>query len=232
MLPNMAVHVVQRGNNRVVCFPSQNDYAYYVHQLRRCAMSHGCAVHAYCLMPNHVHLLVTPKQPDSCARMMKQLGQLHTQYINHRYGRTGTLWEGRFKSCLVQSEAYVLACYRYIELNPVRAALVRHPAEYSWSSFRANAEGEGDALVAPHPEYLALGKGADRFTHYKELFGSALALALTQEIREATTGGFALGSADFQSELARSLGRRVRRGKPGRPTQATPVDSAQLPLDF
>ncbi len=114
-------HIIQRGNNRSACFYDDVDYRKYLDLLEEQAHKHGCLVHAYALMTNHVHLLVTPERKDSAALMMKNLGQRYVQYINRTYCRSGTLWEGRFRSCLAQSEAYVLACYRYIELNPVRA---------------------------------------------------------------------------------------------------------------
>jgi putative transposase len=136
-LPGVPVHLIQRGNNRSACFYADEDYRFYLDHLTEQATKHRCAIHAWCLMTNHVHLLVTPRHADSLSRLMKALGQRYVQYINRTYRRSGTLWEGRFRSCLLQEEAYVLACYRYIELNPVRACLVAHPAEYRWSSYRA-----------------------------------------------------------------------------------------------
>src|SRR5438105_2497922 len=129
-------HVIQRGNNRGACFFADDDYAFYVHYLEELAKQFGCAIHAYVLMTNHVHLLLTPEQANSASQLMKHLGQRYVQYVNRSYRRSGTLWEGRFRSCLTQEETYVLACYRYIELNPVRAQMARHPREYRWSSYR------------------------------------------------------------------------------------------------
>ncbi len=136
MLPEVPVHVIQRGNNRQRCFHQEQDRSFYLFHLDRLLGSSGCTLHAYCLMTNHVHLLLTASSPDGCARLMKHLGQLHSQYFNRNYGRSGSLWEGRFRSCLVQSEDYVLACYRYIELNPVRAGL---------ASTRASTHGRATA---------------------------------------------------------------------------------------
>src|SRR5467141_1230923 len=130
MLAGVPVHVIQRGNNRAQCFVNDEDRDFYLFHLARGLGRFGCRLHAYCLMTNHVHLLLTPKGAESCAALMKHIGQLHSQYFNKRYGRTGSLWEGRFRSCLVQSERYLLACYRYIELNPVRASLVIHRGDY------------------------------------------------------------------------------------------------------
>jgi putative transposase len=153
--------------------------------------------------------------------------------FNKRYARTGSLWEGRFRSCLVQSERYVLACYRYIELNPVRAGIIVHPRDYAWSSYRDNAVGEPAGLVTPHPEYLALGTtAAERRQVYAGLFGSIADGGRLEEIRAATNGGYALGDEFFKRTITRALGRRVEKGRPGRPLRdAAPGDSQEeLPL--
>lgn len=163
-------------------------------------------------MTNHVHLLLTPEREECCARLFKRLGLLHTQYANRKYRRTGTLWEGRFRSCLVQSDFYLLACYRYIELNPVRARMVEHPGQYPWSSYRANAEGFSDSRITPHAEYLHLGRD-----QYRSSFGSHIDPDLLREIRSTTNGGFALGTEIFKRRMADLLGRPVSKGLPGRP---------------
>src|SRR3954470_1635051 len=144
MLPGVAVHVIHRGNNRAECFFGDEDRSFYLFHLNRLLPRAGCLLHAYCLMDNHVHLLLTAKAATGCAA--------HAQYINKNYRRSGYLWESRFKSCLVQSEDYVLACYRYIELNPVRAGLVTRPDEYRWSSCAANSRGEHSQLITPHDQ--------------------------------------------------------------------------------
>ncbi|MGQ0543901.1 MAG: transposase [Betaproteobacteria bacterium] len=212
----LPVHVVQRGNNRAACFFAEQDRDFYLFHLSRLLPRTGCALHAYCLMTNHVHLLLTPAEPAGCARLMKHLGQLHTQYVNRHYGRSGTLWEGRFKSCIVQSEGYLLSCYRYIELNPVRARLCRHARNYPWSSYKENAGESARVLVTPHEEYRRLGGTSA----YAALFGYELDSARIEEIRSATNGNFALGDASFKRALAAALGRRVERGSPGRPPLA------------
>jgi putative transposase len=155
-VPGIAWHVIQRGNNRCVCFHAEEDYRRFLDDLGEQSRRFGCAVHAYVLMTNRVHLLPTPRRADSVGLMMKHLGQRYVQYVNRAYRRSGTLWEGRYRSCLAQSEDYVLACYRYIELNPVRAAMVHHPREYRWSSFHANGDGKRDALITSHEQYLLL----------------------------------------------------------------------------
>jgi putative transposase len=212
------VHLIQRGNNRGACFFADQDYVLYLVHLRELAAKFDCAVHAYCLMTNHVHLLLTPQRADGCALLMKHLGQRYVQHVNRTYRRSGTLWEGRFRSCLVQSEHYLLACARYIELNPVRAAMVSHPRQYQWSSYRINAEGNASNLIVPHDQYRALGRSDPaRREAYRALFRAGLEAAAVNEIRLATNGGFVLGGTQFQKEIARMLGRRVARGKPGRP---------------
>ena len=184
VLPNVPLHIVQRGNNRAPCFFGDVDYGTYLAHLRFCARRFGCSVHAYCLMTNHVHLLVTPQDAQACGEFMKALGQGYVQYVNKARGRTGTLWEGRFKSCLVGSEDYVLACYRYIELNPVRAGLVQHPGEYPWSSYHANTRRQGGSTIDFHPAYAALAEDADGRVHaYEALFGSLIEANVIEEIR-------------------------------------------------
>lgn len=218
MLPNVPVHMIQRGNNRQACFFADDDYRCYLEWLREYAKIESCRVHAYVLMTNHVHLLLTAKTVDGPGRLMKRLGQRYVQYINRTYRRSGALWEGRFRSCLTREEAYVLGCYRYIELNPVRAAMVEHPAEYRWSSYRVNAQGGEDALITPQALYESLGHHPEaRQQAYRELFRYELEPGLVDEIRTATNGNFALGTERFQREVAAMLGRRVTPGKAGRP---------------
>jgi putative transposase len=218
ILPDVAVHIIQRGNNRSACFHRDADYLIYLEHLRELSRRHACDVHAYCLMTNHVHLLVTPRAANACALLMKNLGQRYVQYVNRSRERTGTLWEGRFRSCIAQSDRYVLACYRYIELNPVRAGMVAHAGDYRWSSHLANAGGIRQTWLAAHPEYLALGRDdAARRAAYRALVDSGLDAAQLAEIRDATNSGGALGDAAFRSLAARALGRRLTPGRAGRP---------------
>ena len=137
-IPGLAAHVVQRGHCRGDVFHDQHDFEWYLGMLGEACEQHGCALHAYVLMNNHVHLLVTPEAAESVSEMMQALGRRFVPIMNKKYERSGSLWEGRFKACLVDNERYLLACYRYIELNPVRAAMVSRPDEYRWSSFRCN----------------------------------------------------------------------------------------------
>ena len=229
VLPEIPLHVIQRGNNRAVCFNAETDYLFYLDWLARSAHDSGCTIHAYCLMTNHVHLLLSASTPDAPGTLMKQLGQRYVQYFNRTYRRSGTLWEGRFRSCLLQEEGYLLECHRYIELNPVRAAMVEHPAMYRWSSYRANAQGERSSLLKPHPLYEALGSGEEeRQAAYRELFRYQLEPGLIDEIRAATNGNYVLGGSRFQQEIATALGQRVTRGKAGRPVKACNKTSGDL----
>src|SRR5207248_4981146 len=172
-----------------------DDYVAYLDYLCTFARRFGCSIHAYCLMTNHVHLLMTPYSEKACTQVMRYTGQYYVQRINKRFGRTGTLWEGRFHSCLVASERYALACYRYIELNPVEAKMVAHAHEYRWSSYKANARGASGDFVSPHPAYEALGTSAVmRGSAYSALFTVPLERSLVADIRKATRGGYLVGA--------------------------------------
>jgi len=169
-LPGLPYHIVQRGNNREACFIEPENYLFYLSLWKECAKQYGVAVHAYCLMTNHIHFLVTPAEPDSVSRAMSVIGSRYAYYFNKTYKRTGTVWEGRHKSSLIQSDRYFLTCCRYIELNPVMARMVCTPEEYKWSSYLANAWG-GKTDLIPHEEYLRLGPDIEvRCQAYRELF--------------------------------------------------------------
>ncbi|HYN11707.1 MAG TPA: transposase [Burkholderiales bacterium] len=203
MLAGVAVHAIQRGNNRGSCFVSDADRSFYLFHLARALDRFDCDLHAYCLMTNHVHLLLTPKEADGCGSLMKHVGQVHSQYVNRTYARTGSLWEGRYRSCLVQSETYLLACYRYIELNPVRAGLVQHPRDYPWSSYRLNAESAQPGMITPHDEYVRLGVTQDgRQLAYAQMVAAGMQDVQVAEIRLSTNGGHALGDDRFRRAMA------------------------------
>lgn len=228
-LPNVPLHIIQRGNNRQACFFAEEDYHFYLDWLGEHADKTGCLIHAYVLMTNHVHLLISAERSESPGALMKALGQRYAQYVNRTYRRSGTLWEGRFRSCLTQEETYLLSCQRYIELNPVRADMVAHPAEYRWSSYRANAQGEVGALLRPHPLYEALGRDtASRQAVYRELFRYELEPGLVDEIRRATNGNYALGNERFATQVVAALGRRAVPGKSGRPRRVSEPESREL----
>jgi putative transposase len=227
----LPLHIIQRGNNRTPCFYADEDYTLYLHHLGELARKFRCAVHAYVLMTNHVHLLLTAALADDPSLLMKHLGQRYVQYVNRTYRRSGTLWEGRFRSSIVQERGYFLRCHRYIELNPVRARMVAHPRDYRWSSYPANAALAHSRLLTPHDEYLALGRNEkERSMAYRDLFRAHLDSAELDEIRAAVNGGFALGNDRFKAQVAEMLKRRVERGAPGRPRKETPQLSEQATL--
>jgi putative transposase len=229
LLPGVAAHVVQRAADRRVCFRGDNDFILYLLHLRDLVVKHGTQLHAYCLMSNHVHLLLSPSCSESCQTMMKELAQRYSQYFNRTYARSGPLWTGRYYSCIAESAVYVLACYRYIEMNPVRAGIVGHPAEYKWSSYLANAEGVDDRLTSPHQELIALGDGQAARQHaYKNLFGEALEPPLLVRIRESTLGGYPLASEEFKAQIAAKFGTKLEPSRPG-PRPAAPLCSVPDP---
>jgi putative transposase len=156
VVADVPLHIIQRGNNRNNCFFSNSDYLVYLDLLRRSAAAASCRVHAYVLMSNHIHILASPATQSAAGSMMKAIGERYVRYVNQSYGRSGTLWEGRYHSCLVQDETYLLVCHRYIELNPVRAGMVTTPSLYEWSSHRCNAYGNADAIITPHPIFTSL----------------------------------------------------------------------------
>ncbi len=216
ILPGVAVHIIQRGNNRANCFRGDSDYLVYLAHLRQLSEKYQCALHAYCLMTNHVHLLLTPAAAEACTGLMRDLGQRYVQYFNGRHARSGTLWEGRFRSCLVESARYVLACYRYIELNPVRAALVHHPAGYLWSSHAVNSGMRSDPLIAPHAEYLGIATGAEPpAAAYRALCEEPVEAPLQQAIRDATNAGYPLASDAFKTTVLAPRGWKLEPDKPG-----------------
>jgi putative transposase len=216
ILPGQPHHVIQRGNNRSPIFFAEKDCWHYLDWLGEESKKQGCAIHAYVLMTNHVHLLLTPQRSDSISSMMQALGRRYVRYINYTYQRSGTLWEGRFKSALIDSEPYLLTCQRYIELNPVRAGMVTDPVDYRWSSYQANAIGQPNPVLTPHPLYLSLGSGiADRQAAYQALFRSHLENETLASIRAATNGGWPLGNDRFKTEIERALERQVTRRPKG-----------------
>ena len=218
VLPGVPQHVIQRGNNRESCFYAEKDYTRYLQILKEAMQANNCVLHAYVLMTNHVHLLVTPFSEHGLSHMMQDLGRKYVRYINYNYKRSGTLWEGRFKASLVDSEAYLLTCMRYIELNPLRAKMVNHPSEYLWSSYADNANGNSSELITPHPVYLALGNDdKGRQQAYQELFLNQLEYTALHKIRDALNQELVLGRGDFKDKIEQMTKRQTRRGKDGRP---------------
>lgn len=233
VLPGVALHVRQRGNGAQDCFRQDNDRLVYLSLLRQHAAHRRCAVHVYCLMTNHVHLLLTPSDEHGCALLMRDLGRTYAFYFNRRYESMGNLWEHPFRSCLVESREYVLNCHRYIERNPVRAQMVAAPAAHPWSSYAGNAALRADPLLTPHPEYLALGLNeTSRRRAYQELLGVADDERFLKSVREATDGGLPLVGDALKRRLAQA-GARLEPGKPGRLPKAIPDgEAAQLEITY
>lgn len=210
IVPCIPVHIVHRGNNRATCFQDERDYLVYRALLLDGVRRSHCVVHAYCLMGNHVHVLATPPAANSLALFMHGTAQRYASYYNRKYQRTGTVWEGRFRSCLVDSSEYLLACYRYIELNPVRAGLVNGPAAYRWSSYSANAGLGADPLVSRHGDITALGG-----QQYAAFVEDGIQARELSAIREAVNGGYPLGGDAFKAAVAAKTGRPTAPRKPG-----------------
>ena len=223
-LPDMPLHIVQRGHNRDACFFDDEDYNVYRHWLGEALKESGCSLHAYVLMTNHVHLLLTPPHPQEVPQLVISLGRRYVQYINKTYRRTGTLWDSRYKSSLVQADNYLLLCQRYIELNPVRAAMVDDPAYYRWSSYRANALGQADPLIIPHPVFTGLGvDDANRQEAYRAFFRTQLDTAAITDIRLALNQGQPFGNARFLDTIERMTGQRREVRPRGRPRKVKPA---------
>ena len=217
-LPGVAQHIIQRGNNREPCFYSLDDYHKYLTLLAEVSTANNCHIHSYVLMTNHVHILLTPNQPNAIAHMIQDLGRKYVRYINKTYKRSGTLWEGRYKSSLIDSEAYLLICMRYIEMNPVRAGMVKHPGEYQWSSYSVNAYNKVNDVLHQHPLYIALGESIEcRIKAYRSLFENYLSAKDVHIIREALNQELVLGRDDFKDKIEQMTKRQTRPGINGRP---------------
>jgi putative transposase len=207
-LPGVPQHVRQRGNNRQPCFLDDNDRHNYLELLARASRDTGCRLHAYVLMDNHVHLLVTPPCAGATGLMMQQLGRRYVQMFNARHGRSGTLWEGRYKACLVDSEGYVLRCARYIDLNPVRARITDDARLYRWSSCAALCGLRHDALLSPHAAHVSLGSTVPaRGLAYQGLLEEAIAEEELQAIRLYLQQQRAWGRDDFRAAVEATTNR-------------------------
>jgi putative transposase len=204
-------HIIQRGNNRGVIFVVDEDYQYYLQKLGDACLKYDCELHAYVLMTNHVHLLITPYSLNGISKVMQTVGRYYVQYFNFKYQRTGTLWEGRYKATLLDSESYLLMCSRYIELNPVRAGMVKEPMEYSWSSYQYNALGYENKLITPHAIYNALGITKELILlNYNHLFNKHISKADIDDIRTATNKAWVLGSDQFKIQIEQLMNRQVQ----------------------
>ncbi len=220
-LVGVPMHVVQRGNNRAACFFGDVDRRFYLRCLDEAARRRGCALHAYVLMTNHVHLLITPLQQGAVGVTLQDVGRRYVRVLNTWHGRTGSLWEGRYKASLVDSDRYFLICQRYIELNPVRAGLVKAPEEYLWSSHTHYALGSRCSFITDHAVHTALGSTTlERRAAYRSLFTEPLEAREIERIRQTVNTDSALGSDEFMSEAEAQLGRSVRVPKRGRPSRS------------
>jgi putative transposase len=205
-IPGQPQHVIQRGNNRSRIFNAPDEFQFYRECLRSARDRSDCQIHAYVFMTNHVHLLLSPADPHGISALMRSLGRRYARYFNDRHARTGTLFEGRYKATVVDTEEYLLTCYRYIEENPVRAGLARNPAGYRWSSHAANAYGAEDSLVTPHERYEALGPNTEtRLAAYRGLFKYSIELSALTSIRHATNRAKALGPDQFCQRIEQKV---------------------------
>jgi putative transposase len=217
-VPGYPHHIIQRGNNRQAIFSATTDYEVLLSMLEEHATQAGVALHAYVLMSNHFHLLATPQTDRSIPQMMQSVGRRYVRYFNQRQARTGTLWEGRYKSTLIQAERHLLACMAYIDLNPVRAGLVGDPADYPWSSHGHYVGRRSDRLVTPHPIYWELGNTPfSRDAAYAELVQAGISAQQQAALTDSALRGWALGEADYVADLQRRTARRVTKARAGRP---------------
>jgi len=217
-LPGYPHHLIQRGNNRQAIFASPVDYRTLLDLLDENAQKFEVAIHAYVLMSNHFHLLVTPQTAGGLSHMMQAAGRSYVRYFNHSQQRSGTLWEGRYRSTVIQSERYLLACMAYIDLNPVRAGLVAQPGDYPWSGYAHLVGQQPDRLITSHALYWALGNTPfAREAAYAELVKTGIRPELRAALSQATLRGWALGEADFVADLQKRTQRRVSKSAAGRP---------------
>lgn len=225
-LPGYPHHVIQRGNNRQVIFVTAADYQMMLALLLDNAKKFEVAVHAYVLMGNHFHLLATPQTFDGLPKMMQALGRSYVRYFNDAQKRSGTLWEGRYKSTVIQSERYLLACMAYIDLNPVRAQLVAQPQDYAWSSHMHYLGVCSDPLITPHALYWDLGNTPfAREAAYAELVQSGISPVQHAALTDATLSGWALGDAVFVADLQKKTERRISKATAGRPLSVTKIQT-------
>ncbi|RJG07268.1 transposase [Noviherbaspirillum cavernae] len=218
VVPQQPHHIIQRGIDRQPIFRDAADYTAFLAWLREASRQFKVAIHAYVLLPDHLHVLATPADQVGLGRMMQWVGRQYVPYFNNKYGRAGTLWQGRYKATVIDAEKYFMTCSRYIELNPVRAGIVGSAAEYPWSSYVHHAGGKPDPLITDHAMYWALGNTPfDREANYRNLAEQALTLQEVEALSEATLKGWAFGSEKFKGRLEKTVNRRVSPAKRGRP---------------
>lgn len=220
-LPEIPAHIVQRGHSQEPVFFEEGDYKAYLHWLGEAAKRYDCSIHAYVLMTNHIHILATPKNKDGISRMMQYVGRRYVPYINHTYGTSGSIWEGRYKASIISDEQYLLTCMRYIELNPVRANMVNTPGRYRWSSYRANAQNADNHLITEHSLYLGLSRSRlHRSEAYKSLFKAHIENEELTSIQASVQTGTPLGNDYFKAKIERKLKLKVGQDRRGRPKRA------------
>lgn len=218
VVPGQPHHVIQRGNDRQPIFHDEQDYSAFLKWLREAAKIFKIAIHAYVLMPNHIHLLVTPADTVGLGKLMQWVGRYYVPYFNQRYSWVGTLWQGRYRATVIDSEKYFLTCSRYIELNPLRAGMVERPDQYVWSSYVHHAGIKSDPYITDHPLYWALGNTPfQREAAYRELMEQALPQEEMLLLKDAIHKGWALGSEHFKLVLEKQIKRRVQPARKGRP---------------
>jgi len=228
VIPNQPHHIIQRGNDRQAIFRDVEDYCAFIGWMREASKQFKVAIHAYVLMGNHMHMLASPSDTHGLGRMMQWVGRFYVPYFNRKYDRTGTLWQGRFKTSVIESEQYFMLCSRYIELNPVRAGFAGQPSGYRWSSYAHHVGDQSDALIVDHPLYWALGNTPfEREAAYRQWMAQAIVQEDEDKLRQAVQKGWTLGSEQFQIGLENRTNRRVRPAKKGRPfkqAMAEPVE--------
>jgi putative transposase len=216
--PGIPSHIVQRGNDRKPCFFEYENYLFFLDCLENAIRRYQVAVHAYVLMTNHIHLLMTPSTESGISRVMQLVGNRYVQYINKKYGRTGTLWEGRHKASLVDAQRYLLTCYRYIEMNPVRAGMVGHPGDYRWSSYRHHVGESRSSIIEDHEVFQRLAPTtSQRILYYQSLFRDGLDIHELEAVRKAATFSMPLGDSCFKTKIEATLGRSIGHAKRGTP---------------
>jgi putative transposase len=217
-VPNIPQHIVHRGHNGTRIFYAERDYKTYLDCLADAAIGTRCPIHAYVLLPNRVEILCTATRGDGVAKLMQAIGRRYVPDFNSTHGRTGTLWDGRYRAALIEPTGFVLTLYRYLDTLPTHACLTAKPGSYRWSSYRAHARGDANAIVTDHVMYLGLGPDARaRQARYSALCDTTLSHHVVTQVEHASVHGLVLGSSAFQDRIARSLGVRVRLGRPGRP---------------
>lgn len=227
VVPNLPHHIIQSGNDRQPIFRDADDYAAFLRWLRDAARQFKVAIHAYVLMPNHLHLLASPSDGVGLSRMMQWVGRHYVPYFNARYQRIGTLWQGRYKAAVIDPDKYLMVCSRYIESNPVRAGLATTPADYPWSSFAHHVGSRSDPLITDHPIFWALGNTPfEREVAYQRLMDQRPGEDETTALTEAALKGWPLGSDKFKAILAKQASRRITPGKRGRPAKTVGAESA------